>query len=52
MISIIIGLISRYDNQNIDIIFWIGLSIEPVILFVLVKITKILTNKIKESEDI
>ena len=50
MISIIIGLISRYDNQKIDIIFWIGLSLEPVVLFVCFKITRILTKKIKELE--
>lgn len=49
-ISIIVGLISRYDNNNIDIIFWIGVFLEPIVLFVSLKITNILINKIKELE--
>ncbi len=51
-ISIIIGLITRYDNEKIDTIFWIGFFIEPIILFIAFKISKILVKKIKELEEL
>ncbi len=49
-ISIIVGLISRYDKSVIDIIFWIGVTLEPLILLASIKVTKLLMNKIKELE--
>jgi ABC-type dipeptide/oligopeptide/nickel transport system permease subunit len=52
VVSIIIGLISRYDNNRVDTIFWIGLTLEPLFLFVSFKITKILAKKMKELEEI
>ena len=52
VISIIIGLIGRYDDQKIDVIFWIGFVLEPIILITILKITKILVDKIKELGEI
>ena len=52
VVSIIIGLISRYDNSRVDTIFWIVLALEPIFLLVAFKITKILAKKMKELEEI
>ena len=49
-ISIVVGLIARYDKNAIDIIFWIGVTLEPLILFASIKVTKLLMNKMKELE--
>ncbi|MFP4487103.1 MAG: hypothetical protein ACLFOC_09070 [Campylobacterales bacterium] len=49
-VSIVVGLISRYDSGRVDFIFWIGVVLEPMILIVSIKVTKIITSKIKDLE--
>ncbi len=48
IISVTVGLISRYDMDKIDAIFYVGASLFPFMFIAIIKITKILTSKIKE----
>ena len=48
VVSITIGLINRFDIDKTDSIFYIGLTLIPTIFVVILKITRILTTKIKE----
>ncbi len=53
ILVIVIGsVIKRYDAQNVDDIFWIGIGFSSLILLFIVSIIKKISKKTKEIKDL
>jgi len=53
MLVVVVGsIIKRYDNNNIDDIFWIGIGFTFLLLIFIYLIIKKISNKTKEIKDL
>ena len=52
LVVLVGSIIKRYDSNNIDIVFWIGVVFTFVILFFIVAIVIKISNKTKEMKDL
>ena len=53
ILVIVVGnVIKRYDTQNVDDIFWIGIGFSSLLLVFIVLIIKKISNKTKEIKDL
>jgi len=52
LVVMISSIIKRYDSNNIDIVFWIGVSFTFIILLFIVAVVIKISNKTKEIKDL
>jgi len=52
LVVVIGSVIKRYDEQNVDNIFWIGIGFAILLLVLIVLVIKKISNKTKEIKDL
>ena len=52
LVVIVGSVIKRYDANNIDVIFWIGISFSFIVLMFIVAVVIKISNKTKEIKDL
>jgi len=52
LIVVVGSIIKRYDSQNIDLIFWIGVSASFLLVLIIFLIIKKIALKTKEIKDL
>ena len=52
LVVVIGSIIKRYDSNNIDTVFWIGVSFTFIILLFIVAVVIKISNKTKEIKDL